>query len=487
VNYSNQNITTKAVGSLKWSALTEIAARTAQPIIFVVHARLLAPTDFGVLATAMIVISFVQMFWDAGLSKALIQTKEVPENAAHVVFWTNLTLGIIIYTLLFAAAPYIAFFFKSPVTEPVLRVLGIQIIIASLASVQQALFVRDLDFRGLFWIKLLTVFIPALFSIPLALLGYGIWSLVTGTLAGQFFNLLLLWMRSPWRPELKYDLKLAKKLMTFGIWILLGSLGSWLIMWVDNLIVGKFLGVYELGLYRIGWMSVTLIYGLVLNPIMVVLYPTISRMQDNLPMLKDMIYKMNKIIISIALPIGIGSLFIGKNAAVLLFGDKWLGLGFVFSILAFREAISWACGINSEVYKAIGKPDIIAKIEYALLLIIIPIYFFSVKFGLEIFLFARLGVTVIGLFVHMKIFQHILNLSRDYLWQHMKMAMLSCVSMAIVLCISKELCSIKRLPGIVELFMLSAIGICAYAATYWLLDRNFLIYAFKVVKRKAIA
>ena len=112
--------------------------------------------------------------------------------------------------------------------------------------------------------------------------------------------------------------------MTFGIWILLGSLGSWLIMWVDNLIVGKFLGVYELGLYRIGWMSVTLIYGLVLNPIMVVLYPTISRMQDNLPMLKDMIYKMNKIIISIALPIGIGSLFIGKNAAVLLFGDKWL-------------------------------------------------------------------------------------------------------------------------------------------------------------------
>ena len=200
MNYSNQNITTKAVGSLKWSALTEIAARTAQPIIFVVLARLLAPTDFGVLATAMIVISFVQMFWDAGLSKALIQTKEVPENAAHVVFWTNLTLGIIIYTLLFAAAPYIAFFFKSPVTEPVLRVLGIQIIIASLASVQQALFVRDLDFRGLFWIKLLTVFIPALFSIPLALLGYGIWSLVTGTLAGQFFNLLLLWMRSPWRP-----------------------------------------------------------------------------------------------------------------------------------------------------------------------------------------------------------------------------------------------------------------------------------------------
>ena len=179
VNYSNQNITTKAVGSLKWSALTEIAARTAQPIIFVVLARLLAPTDFGVLATAMIVISFVQMFWDAGLSKALIQTKEVPENAAHVVFWTNLTLGIIIYTLLFAAAPYIAFFFKSPVTEPVLRVLGIQIIIASLASVQQALFVRDLDFRGLFWIKLLTAFIPALFSIPLALYGYGIWSLVT--------------------------------------------------------------------------------------------------------------------------------------------------------------------------------------------------------------------------------------------------------------------------------------------------------------------
>ena len=76
---SNQNITAKAVRSLKWSTLTEVVSRTAGPIIFVVLARLLTPDDFGVMATAMIAISFSQMFWDAGLSKALIQTKACPE------------------------------------------------------------------------------------------------------------------------------------------------------------------------------------------------------------------------------------------------------------------------------------------------------------------------------------------------------------------------------------------------------------------------
>ena len=184
-----QPITAKAVHSLKWSALMEIVSRTAQPIIFVILARLLTPADYGVMATAMIAISFSQMFWDAGLSKALIQTKAAPEDAAHVVFWTNVVLGLLIYILLYLAAPAIALFFKSPASGPVLRVLGIQIVIASLTSVQQALFVRDLDFRGLFWIKLLTAFIPGLFSIPLALKGFGIWALVTGSLVAQIINL----------------------------------------------------------------------------------------------------------------------------------------------------------------------------------------------------------------------------------------------------------------------------------------------------------
>jgi len=239
---SVQATTAKATRSLKWSALTEIVSRTASPIVLVVLARLLTPDDFGVVATSMIAISLSQMFWDAGLSKALVQTQEPLDEASNVVFWTNTFLGVLVYLVLLLSAPLIATFFHSPASGPVLRVLGLQIIIGSLTSVQQALFIRDLDFRGLFWIKLLTAFFPGLFSIPMAFFGYGVWALVAGSIAGQLLNLLLLWNYSSWRPKFQYNVPCARKMLCFGLWVMAEAFGGWLIMWGDGLVVGKYLG-----------------------------------------------------------------------------------------------------------------------------------------------------------------------------------------------------------------------------------------------------
>jgi hypothetical protein len=94
-----QNVIQKAAGSLKWSSLMEIISRGRFTYCLRNSCRLLTPDDFGVVAIAMIAISFAQMFWDAGLSKALIQTNEDSENAAYTVFWTNFVLGIMIYII----------------------------------------------------------------------------------------------------------------------------------------------------------------------------------------------------------------------------------------------------------------------------------------------------------------------------------------------------------------------------------------------------
>jgi len=214
----------RAVRSVKWSAFTEAVSRVASPVVTVILARLLVPQEFGIVASAMIVIAFAQMFWDAGLSKALIQTEYAPSEAGNVVFWTNTSLGLVLYPLLFFAAPWIADFFNSPASAPVLRVLGLQIVIASLSSVQYALFVRDLDFRRLFWIKLATALVPGLVSIPMAVGGFGVWALVTGSLIGQIMNLLLLWFSSTWRPRFQYDHELARKMVRFGFWVMMESL-----------------------------------------------------------------------------------------------------------------------------------------------------------------------------------------------------------------------------------------------------------------------
>jgi O-antigen/teichoic acid export membrane protein len=136
INNKPESVTQKAVGAIKWSALMEVMPRAISSIVFLLLVRLLTPEDFGVMSAAMTVIGFSQIFWDIGLGKALIQTKEKPEKAANVVFWTNLLFGIVVYKGLLIMAPWLVAFFDSPASISVFRILGLQIVIDSLASVQ---------------------------------------------------------------------------------------------------------------------------------------------------------------------------------------------------------------------------------------------------------------------------------------------------------------------------------------------------------------
>jgi PST family polysaccharide transporter len=483
---SEKELSQKATQSLKWSAMMEVISRAASPIITVILARLLIPEDFGIVATAQIVISFSTMFWDAGLSRALMQINKDPEEAAHVVFWTNLALGIVVYLFLFLSAPYIAAFFKSPASSPVLQVLGLQIILSSLSSVQRVLFVRDLDFRALFWIRLITAFLPGFCSIPLAFFGYGVWALVVGSLAGQMLNLALLWRASFWRPGLKYNIVIAKKMFGFGAWVSAQGFASWLIMWADSVIIGRYLGTEDLGIYRTGWNMIYVIFGLVINPFSPVMAPTFSRLQDNLPALREAFYKVNKIVMAMVIPMGIGLLFVGDEAADLLFGSKWIGLGFVLRYVGFREAISYTFCFNGTVCSAMGRPDIFAKLDYAFLLWIIPTYVISARFGLETFVYVRVINTFIGLLIYTYLFHRVVGVSPFYLWHQGKEIIFSALAMAMIIWIMKSMLYFFSAPKIVILATIILMGIFSYMATLWFLNRKFLIKTFQLI-RQAVA
>jgi O-antigen/teichoic acid export membrane protein len=475
----------KATKAVKWAVLTEIVSRTAQPIVFIVLAKLLTPDDFGVVGTAMIAIAFCQMFWDAGLSKALVQTKEAHLDAAHVVFWTNLAMGLLIYAILFAGAPLIADFFHSPKSSPVLQVLGLQVIIASLTSVQQALLVRDMGFQRLFWVKLITAFIPGLISIPLAFYGNGVWALVAGTLAGQTINLVLLWKLSSWRPQWKYDTVLARKLFSFGAWVVLESLGAWLMIWGDSVVVGRYLGVHDLGVYRVGVMIVAIIFGVMLNPIVPILFPSLSRLQDDRPALIKFFFRSNRIVMAIALPLGTGLLLTGSETATILFGNKWQGLAQVISILGFAMGISWMYCLNTEILRAIGMAKMTALIMWIHLIIYLPIYWVAVSYGLEAFVITRLGLVFLGMIIHVFFIVKLLGISVFYLWHEGKMVILSVFFMAIVVFTGKAFLCAQMTNGVscMALFSVVLLGVASYVGTLWILDRQFLLSIKGLIKR----
>lgn len=470
-----QRLVHKAVGSLKWSAMMEIVSRTAQPVVVIVLAKLLVPEDFGIVGTAMIVISFSRMFLDAGLGKALVQTNLVAGNAANVVFWTNITLGGLIYVVIFVSAPALAGFFNSSASGPVIRVLGLQLIILSLTSVQEFLFIRNMGFRDLFWAKLAMAAMPGLFSIPLASFGFGVWALVAGTLVGSFVNMLILWSKSPWRPSFSYDLAIARQLFRFGFWIVLEGLGIWLIGWGDQLLVGRFLSVAELGVYRVGWYISTVLFGLTFNPLLPVMYSTFSRLQEDREELKRMFHKIVRIMITFILPIAVGVPLIAPELTDMVFGDKWEGLGFVLAFLTLLGGAGAVVAANPELYRSVGRPDVNTKVLVFTLAFYLPAYLIAVQYGLTTFVVVRTLLAFFALPVHVFFVVRIFGFSPVYLWRDGRKPINAGILMLLaVFCLKKTMYYVEFPSSeLLKVLALVLVGAATYSVVLWYSDKEF--------------
>jgi O-antigen/teichoic acid export membrane protein len=469
-----QSLAQRAADSVKWSALTEIVTRTVSPLTYVILARLLAPEDFGVVTTAVLAISLSQVIWDAGLGRALIQTREPPETAANVVFWSNLALAIGAYWILFLLAPRLAIFFDSHSSELVLRVLGCQALIGSLAAVQKVLFERDLGFRRLFWMRAAASLVPGVVSIPLAFLGCGVWSLVAGSLAGSVIETILLWQKSRWRPKFSYDWHLARKLSGFGIWVLGEALAGWLFNWGDSFVVGKFLGMEALGVYRVAMYTIEVLFGLTLSPILTVAYPVFSRLQHDREALSQAFDRVNRMVILLALPLGIALLLLAPEFVRFLLGGRWDGVGSVLGILGLRAGLSWLAGTNPELYRAMGRPDINTKLMIGVLLYYLPVCFVASPFGLMTFASALLGLTLVTLPIHVYLCVKILDVPPSYLWIQGRTAVFGSLAMSAVLVALKGALKYAglELPASLTFLGSTMLGALCYIGVIRLWDRS---------------
>lgn len=472
-----------AIKSVKWAALGEIASRSIQPIVTLILARLLTPADFGVVGVAMIAIGLAQIFQDFGLGKTLIQRETEVEKSATIVFWTNLTLSIVIYLIIFLSTPLLSKFFHEPKVIDVLRILCLQILLFSLVTVHQALFQRNFQFKQLFFIRLFSAAVPGLVSIPMALAGYGVWSLVFGTLTGAVVQVFLFWKFSSWRPRLSYDFQLAKQLFGFSTWVVAEAFLGWLIVWGDSIVLGHFLGVKELGVYRVGIIFLMIVFGIFFNPILPVAYSAFSRLQNNQEELKQSFLKMTKLIASISLPLGVGLAILAQPISSIIFGQKWQGIEIVIAIIGFMHAIGWFVGINPEVYRAVGRPDVNSKLLIAAVIYYIPVYIFAAPYGLFVFCIARLAVAIIGMGLHIFVANRVFGLKFTYLGNCIKEPLLGSLIMATVLyLIGIFIGDIRGAEGWIKIFGIIFIGTTAYIISLWLLKKELVLQFSRLVK-----
>jgi O-antigen/teichoic acid export membrane protein len=265
------------------SGLITAAAQGAQFFLnlayIMVLARLLVPQDFGLVAMVTAVMGFLRIFQDAGLSTATVQRQEITHAQVSNLFWVNVAVGGLITLFVAALAPAVAWFYREPRLVGITLVLSITFLLASSAVQHIALLNRQMRFKVIAVIDVVSMLAGYLIGIGMALWEYGYWALVGASVAQVAIKLVLTWSLSRWRPGLPSRTAQTWHLLSFGANITAGSLMYSLARGADNLLIGRFFGAAAVGLYSRA--SILLIRPLeqFTAPINAVLVPALSRIQ----------------------------------------------------------------------------------------------------------------------------------------------------------------------------------------------------------------
>ncbi|MDT9337252.1 lipopolysaccharide biosynthesis protein [Clostridium perfringens] len=395
----------KVINAAKWSTITEIVAKLIVPITNMILARIISPEDFGVIATVNMVVSFVDMFTDAGFQKYIVQhefansTEE--RNKINVAFWTNLFISILLWIIIIIFSDNIANIVGNPGFGMVISIACIQLPLTSFSSIQMSIFRRQFDFKTLFKSRVVCTLVPFIITIPLALLGFKYWALIIGSIVGTLINALILTIKSTWKPVFYYNLNDLKDMLSFSIWTLIEAITIWLSSWVDVFIISNSLGLVKLGLYKNSISTVSSIMAIITGAAIPIVFSMLSRLQNNDVEFKKVYFIAQRIVAYLIFPIGIGVFLYSDVVTIILLGDKWGEASNIIAIVAIILSVKVVFGdLCSEIYRAKGKPRLSFMVQSIFLLIYIPVCISSKKYNFKYIIFTCIVGRLIIIFIH---------------------------------------------------------------------------------------
>lgn len=390
----------KAVHGIAWVTLSTIIVRILGFGTQIVLARLLDPSDFGLLAIGLLAINSMGLFRELGFGAALIYKKDDSNHtAANTAFLLLPVVASILFALAYLSAPYIASFFNNATVEPIIRILSLTFVISSFGTVPSMLLEKELEFKK----KVLPETVPvvgyACVAIGLALLGYGVWSLVYGQIVSAVLTAVLIWMVSDWRPTLGFDRAVAKELFTYGKHILGASVVIFLITNIDDAIVGKMLGMSALGFYTIAYTISNLPATQITHLVSRVMFPTYSKLQDDRDALRSAYLKTLKYVSMLTIPAAFGIMVIAPDFVSIMLGEKWMPCMPALQILCFYGLTRSISATIGSIFQAKGEPQIITKFaSIQLLAMCFIIYPLTSIYGIA---GMSIAITVPAIIIHM--------------------------------------------------------------------------------------
>jgi len=391
-----------------WVFSLRITEQIFNLIRLVILARILAPHDFGLMGIALLVMATLDTFSQTGFQQALIQKKGNTDTYLNAA-WTVLILrGFILFTILFFIARYAAIFFKAPEAKLIIQVIGLSVLFQAFTNIGVVYFQKELEFNKHFIYQLSGTLADFIVAVSAVLILRNVWALVFGLLAGNVARCFVSYFIHPYRPHLSCHLGRAKELWSFGRWVLGSSILIFLITQGDDIFVGKLLGATMLGFYQMAYRISNMPATEITHVISQVTFPAYSKLQDNLPKLKEAYLKVLQVTAFLSLPIA-GLIFVlAPDFTKIFLGDKWMPMVPAMQVLVLWGLIRSIGATTGPIIYAAGRPKILTKYQlFQLTILIILIYPLTIRWGILgtslAVLFASIGANALAFYAAIKI------------------------------------------------------------------------------------
>ena len=352
---AEKSLKQKAASGMAWTAVQKYAKMGIQFISGIILARLLTPYDYGCIGMLSIFMVLAEAFIDGGFGAALIQKKQPTQADYSTIFFWNIGMAVVMYAVLFLCAPAIARFYDIPLLRDVLRVQGLVLFIYAFNIVQRNQLKKQLNFKVLSIVTIVTSLIALSVTIVLAYKGFGVWALVAQYLITAAVPAIVFWFFIKWRPVWTFSRQSFRELFGFGFYMFLTHLIEQFSTQLTGLVIGKVYRPATLGYYSKALSTERLASHTISSIMSQVTYPLYAEVQDDRAVLINMIRRLTMTISYITFPMMFILMMIARPMFVLLYSERWVQSIPYFQVLCIAGLAACLQSVNLQSVSAIGR------------------------------------------------------------------------------------------------------------------------------------
>lgn len=397
---SETSLKSQATKGMFWNAFEYFTTLGSQFVISVVLARLLLPSDFGLIGMLTVFIALSQVLVQSGMGTALVQKKNRTDIDFSTVFIFNFIVSISIYLLLFISAPFIAEFYGMPQLSLLTRILCLGIIIDSLSQVQNSRLLINLDFKTMAKINLTATTISGVGASVLAYFNFGVWALVFHNLARASLASIFLWYNNKSLPQMTFSKQSFRELFGFGSKLLGAGIIATVFSNIYKVVIGKVYTARVLGFYTQAFQFVDITAGSITSVLQKTTFPILASINNDEERMVEVYKKLLGMTSFVILPTMTLFALLAEPFVLVFLGEKWIETTPLLQWLCFARIIYPISTLNMNILNAKGRSDLFLKVDLSKLPITVIALIITIPLGIKAVVIGHVVTSFISFFIN---------------------------------------------------------------------------------------